>query len=761
MPNFAEIIVDISNPEVDRIFDYAVGEAEGVVPGARVMVPFGPRSIEGYVIGLKETSGLDPKKIKAVISALDPMPVISTEMFALAKFMIRSYRLTMANALRLFIPAQMRGGKIKELKKLYAEVNPEYLSLPTESFIKSSALAQLEVFEYIKAQGEVPVTELNQTFSASALRNLVGRGVIVTTERGVSRRPYEGLEATEKQFELTDEQRRAVATITQGGGELCVNSELESSNIITQSAPPPCVTQPSTFLLHGVTGSGKTEVYMAAISDALRRGKTAIMLVPEIALTPQVLKNFRLRFGENVALLHSKLSAGERFDEWRRLLTGEASVAVGPRSAVFAPLKNVGLIIIDEEHDASYISETNPRYHTAEVAEFRRAYNNCTMILGSATPSVETYFKTRTGEIKLIELPNRVNRKPLPAIETVDMCRELREGNNGMFSRRLLAELRECFKNNNQAMLFINRRGYSSYVICHACGYVAKCTQCDVSLVYHKEDNALKCHYCQARFAPLAACPQCGSPHIRQGFIGTERVAEQLIKLFPDKTVLRMDNDTTRGHGAHADILEQFARREADVLVGTQMIAKGHDFPHVTLVGIIDADLSLYFADYRSIERTFQLITQVSGRAGRDEIAGKVILQTYTPRHYVYKYAVNNDYKAFFEKECNLREVTKYPPFSRIVRVLVSGEAEELVSDTLKRIFLDVTLLSKAHPGCFAYLSAMRSPVKRIQNKFRMQILTRIVDKQDEITSAIFDIAELHRNPKILCFVEQNPNNLS
>ena len=730
---FAEVIVDISNSEVDRIFDYSVGSS-GAQVGSRVKVPFGNRTIEGYVIDLKETSDLDSAKIKEITETIDPEPVIGEEMLSLMRFMADKYNLRLVDVLRLFIPSQMRGGRVKELTKQYARLNPEYDNIPTEEFIRPSAKSQTEIYEHLKAVGKDSTTEINKNFSAAALRNLTMRGIVLIENAEVLRTPYKSLGGSDKSVVLTESQTAAVEAIC-GGSD--------------------------TYLLHGVTGSGKTEVYMACISRMLALGKTAVMLVPEISLTPQVLKNFRLRFGENVALLHSALSAGERFDEWRRLLKGEAKVCVGARSAIFAPLKNLGVIIVDEEHDSSYVSESNPRYSALAVAEFRRKYNGCSLVLGSATPSIESYYAAKKGEYKLLELPERINKRALPQISVVNMCAELYDGNNSLFSRKLEAELHECMDGGNQAIIFINRRGYSSFMMCRSCGYVAKCSDCDVSLVYHREENVLKCHYCGNRYTALDVCPECKSPHIKQGYVGTERVKEQLEKMFPNKTVLRMDNDTTRGKDAHTEILSSFARREADILVGTQMIAKGHDFPDVTLVGIVDADMSLHFSDYRAAERTFQLITQVSGRAGRDKKPGRVVLQTYTPNNYVYKYAVNNDYKSFFEKECNLREVTKYPPFSTVVRVLVSSVNENDAMDALKNIFDRVKPLAEDNKSAFAYLGAMRSPLKRIQNKFRVQILARITENADEYIKEIYKIVNAADNQKISCFVEINPANLS
>lgn len=731
----AEVIVDISNSEVDRVFDYKIDEHSSATVGSRVLIPFGTKTLEGYVISVKENSEYDPSKIKNIIETLDKTPVISAEMLKLMEYMTQKYHLRKVDVLRLFIPSQLRGGRVKELVKDYASISSEYLNADPATFIRKGATAQEELFEYLREVGEESVTFLNSNFSASSLRNFVARGIVKVRQVEVFREPYkDSVAEIEKKISLTDAQQRVVNEISKSSGQ--------------------------TYLLHGVTGSGKTEVYMRLISKALAENKNAIMLVPEISLTPQVLKLFRSRFGDRVALLHSGLSVGERFDEWRRLLNGQAQVAVGARSAVFAPINNVGVIIIDEEHDSSYVSESNPRYVTSDVASFRAKYNGCNLVLGSATPSIDTYYKSEIGEYKLLELKERVNKKPLPRIEVVNMCNEFYAGNNGLFSRLLENKLRNCVESGNQAIVFLNRRGYSSYMMCRSCGYLAKCNDCDVSLVYHKEDNLLKCHYCGNRYTALKECPECKSKYIKQGYVGTQQVVEKLQQMFPNETILRMDNDTTQNKDALVKILDSFAKKKASILVGTQMIAKGHDFPDVTLVGIVDADMSLHFSDYRSHERTYQLITQVSGRAGRESKTGEVVLQTYTPNQYVYRYAINGDYKGFYEKECNLREVTNYPPFTRILRILVSSSDEEIAIKTLKDIFDDVSVVVKENTNDVLYFSAMKSPVKRIQTKYRMQILMRIKDNQEEITSKVYDIVDKYHVPKASVFVEINPNNL-
>ncbi len=733
----AEVIVDISNSEVDKVFDYLVDEHSEACEGSRVLVSFGKMQVEGYIIALKESSSCPIEKLKPILSVLDDYPVINDELLKVVKFMVKRYHLRTVDVLRLCLPSQMRQGKIKELVKKYAYVAEEYKNLDTSRFIRSSAKAQLELFEFLMDNNEgISVTELNKNFSAAALRNLNARGIIEIRERETLRTPYEDntYEKT-KDFILTEEQQYALDKII-----ACENQ---------------------TVLLHGVTGSGKTEVYMRSIAHALSKGKTAIMLVPEISLTPQVLKNFRIRFGDKVAILHSGLSAGERFDEWRRLLSGDAKVAIGARSAIFAPLKNLGIIIIDEEHDSSYVSESNPRYVTSEVAEFRARLDGCNLILGSATPSIESYYSAKQGAYKLIEMKKRANNKQLPQITIVDMCREVYDGNNGLLSSLLSEKLDECVKNGNQAIVFINRRGYSSYMMCRSCGYVAKCSDCDVSLVYHKDENVLKCHYCGNRYAVLDICPNCKSESIKRGYVGTQQVVELLQARYPNVGILRMDNDTTQKKDSHLQILADFRAKKAQILVGTQMIAKGHDFPDVTLVGIVDADMSLHFSDFRATERTYQLITQVAGRAGRDKKSGEVILQTYSPNHYVYRYAIKNDYVGFFEKECNLREVTKYPPFAKIVRILVSSEDEGRASETLKGIFNDLSEIFKTKRKSIAYFSAMKSPVKKISSRFRVQILMRVVNEFDDIIDIVYNTIDRYVIPQVGIFVEINPNNLS
>ena len=723
---FAEIIIDQDSRALDKVFEYKIPEGLNIESGDRVYVPFGNRILQGYVINIKSECDYDKSKIKSLTSKIDEQRAIKTEMLSLMKFMAEKYHLTLASILRLFLPAEMREGKVKELFETFYVINEK-----SNKNLSKSAKKQAEIINYLNLNKKESSANLAKMFGMSAVKALFEKGIIDKEKVEKRRQPFVILEK-DKKVKLNNCQKNALEKIKEN----------------------------KTYLLHGVTGSGKTEVYMNLIERALEEGKNAIMLVPEISLTPQIMSNFKSRFGDLVALLHSGLSAGERFDEWKRLYSGEARIAIGARSAIYAPIENLGIIIIDEEHEQSYVSESNPRYDTHDVASFRARFNKCPLVFGSATPTVETYEKAIKGEIELIELPVRANGRELPKIQIIDMMNELRAGNSGIFSNQLLAELYNVINNKKQAMIFINRRGYSSFMRCRDCGYIAKCDDCDVSLVYHREDNRLKCHYCGKQFKVLNKCPKCGSDKIKYGAVGTQQIVSKLNEIFPDVKVLRMDNDTTSTKNAHQKILNEFRNSLPGILVGTQMIAKGHDFENVVLVGIVDADQSLYHADYRSTERTFQLITQVSGRAGRSESEGKVILQTYSPRHYVYKFASNYDYKGFFRKEENIRETAQFPPFTRIVRVLFSDHDENYVRELVKICYTEIEKLKEIYGEEIIYLDAMKSPIKRIQDKYRYQIMMRLkLEKADEIEDKVFEI--VNKSSKTSVFFEINPQNLS
>ncbi len=722
----AEVIVDITASETDRIFDYICDE--GTVVGSRVRAPFGGKVLPGFVMRVKENSDYPTDKLKKALPYDDELPAINGECLRLAQKLAERYSVPKALALRLFLPAEMRTGKVREKTRNYAE-----LILPLEECkFSKTAKNQAGAAAYLAETGKTECAYLNAAFAGSVAA-LEKKGYIRITKEQILRDPYKQVVAERADRTLTPDQRRAVDTVEE---------------------------DPRTVqLIHGVTGSGKTEIYLTLIAKCLAEGKSSIFLVPEISLTPQMLAQLRSRFGKNAAILHSGLSAGERFDEWWRLRLGEAKIAIGARSAIFAPLENLGVIIVDEEHDGSYASESAPRYNTFDVAYLRAKYNGCKLVLGSATPSVETYKRAKEGEFSLVRLEKRINRKPLPEIIIADMRREVRRGNNSVFSGVLREELNGCLQAGKQAILFLNRRGYSQTVICKECGYVAKCESCDVSLTYHREERCLKCHYCGTRYNLLSACPECGSVKLTYAGTGTQRIVYELEKLYPSARILRMDNDTTSGKEGHYKILKAFAEHKADILVGTQMIAKGHDFPEVTLVGILDADMSLHFSDYRSGERTFQLLTQVAGRSGRAEEKGKVVLQTFDPENEVLGFATAYDYEGFYENEISLRAAMEFPPFSKIVRVLVAGEEDKKVLEVFKRTYFALEEIYKANAEKFIFFTKMRAPIKKIQNKERYQVLMRLSDSS--ILPEIYRVCAEEKTRDAILSVEENPANLS
>ncbi len=722
---YASVSVDISNDAVDRVFDY-VALADTKV-GMRVQVPFAGRVVLGYVISLSDTTNFDASKVKSIIKNLDSVPKLKPEILELSFYLAEHFFLRLSDAIKLVLPSCVRLDK-------QSEQYDYKLSLITDidtaiHIIGKRAKNQLSAVSFLNEQGECDFAHMVNLFGRTSINALVEKGIVGKNSIRRLRSP-ESSQLTSQRNVLTPMQLNAVNTITD---------------------------RDETFLLKGVTGSGKTEVYMTIIENALQSNKTAIMLVPEISLTPQMMDRFNSRFPGLIAVLHSGLSEGERYDEWDRIFTGQAKVVLGARSAIFAPIDNVGVIIIDEEHDTSYVSETNPRFITHDVAEFRSRYNHCPLILGSATPSIESFKKAKDGRYHLVELPERINGIPMPNIEVVDMLAELLDGNTTPYSKKLLSKLEQCIANKKQAILFINRRGFASFMMCRECGYRAKCDDCEVSLVYHKEDNELKCHFCGKRYRALTNCPNCNSTNIKYGALGTERVCDDLSKMF-NVPIFRMDNDTTRGKNAHKNILEQFANTTPSILVGTQMIAKGHDYPNVAFVGILDADVSLYNSDYKSNERTFQLVTQVAGRAGRKNGDGSVVLQTYAPKHYVYRFATQYDYQNFYDKEINVRATTKFPPFSNILRILVSSSSDNRAKEVTKKIYDKACGLKEKYGRDIIFLQAMPAPVKRIQTKYRYQILTRFVP-DDKITCDFYSISDIIEKD-VSIFVEINPNNL-
>ena len=738
---YAQVILDLSAEALDRVFSYIVPEGMDVAPGQLVAVPFGPRTVEGFVVSLSEACDVPPGKLKQVICPMRAEPVVQPDLMALAEWMHVRYLCNLVDALRLMLPPEMRGGRIHEKTRRLARLALSGEAL--DAFVDQNRRApkQLEVIEALRG-GDVETAKLN----AAALQGLVKKGAVEVYE-GETRRTPVALTDDRRTVdpEPMPEQAAAVERMTMA---------LESGG--------------GRFLLHGVTGSGKTEVYIRIIRRALELGRTAIVLVPEIALTPQMVAWLHSRFGGDAAVLHSALSAGERFDEWRRIRSGEARVVIGARSAIFAPLENIGVIVVDEEHETTYQSDRRPRYDAREVAWKRAAQHGAVLVLGSATPSISTYMRAMPGvrpenRLELVELRQRVKGRPLPEVEIVDMRGEFERGNRSIFSVRLSVELRRCLDEGHQAMLFINRRGHSTFVSCRACGYVVRCDQCDVTMTWHQAENALRCHYCGRTLPPPKQCPQCGSGYIKYFGAGTQKVQEEVRRLFPDARVLRMDVDTTRQKDAHARILGRFRSGEANVLVGTQMIAKGLDFPNVALVGVVAADLSLNLPDYRSVERTFQLITQVAGRAGRAEVPGRVIVQTYDPDHYGIRLAAAQDYRAFYTRESAYRRQAMYPPFTVIARIVYSGRDADAVKAA--------ALADEARLGAFLdengaradaiQLAATEAPIRQIRGEYRWQLLLKLYFKADMDAveakmQALADAAPVGVRSEL----EVNPNNL-
>lgn len=533
------------------------------------------------------------------------------------------------------------------------------------------------------------------------IKALVKKGLISEKYVEVYRNPYddEDFEQT-KPFPLTEEQKQVITPIL--------------SSITNETYNP--------FLLYGVTGSGKTEVYLQSIAAVLEKGKEAIVLVPEIALTPQMVDRFKGRFGSQVAVLHSALSVGEKYDEWRKILRKEVKVVVGARSAVFAPFENLGIIIIDEEHESSYKQEDNPRYHARDVAVWRGQYHKCPIVLGSATPTLESFARAKKGVYELLTMEKRMNEQALPTVEIVDMREELRDGNRSMFSKALHEKIADRLEKKEQMVLFLNRRGHSTFVMCRDCGYVVQCPHCDISLTYHKMNHRLKCHYCSYEENMPTACPACQSTYIRFFGTGTQKVEEEITKLFPEARVIRMDVDTTSRKGMHEKLLKAFGEEKADILLGTQMIAKGLDFPKVTLVGVLTADTMLHLPDFRASEKTYQLLTQVSGRAGRHELPGEVIIQTYTPEHYSIELAKNQQYDVFFDQEMQMRRTRQYPPYYYVVLVTVSHP------ELLKAVQVTEKIVGHLRSHCSQQtmvLGPVASAIPRIKDRYRYQCMIK------------------------------------
>ncbi|MCY7855287.1 primosomal protein N' [Bacillus sonorensis] len=800
--NFAEVIVDVTTKNMDRPFDYRIPEKwRGMIQkGMRVIVPFGPRKIQGFVINVKETSELNGRTVKDIEEILDLTPVLTEELLELSDWLTEktlSYKIT---ALQAMLPAAMKAKYAKEIKVIGDEPLPEPLksmfsaktalsysevedhrtlkliqrqvqagnlevtykvkqktskkmqrtisALCPKAELKEAldglspqAVKQKAILEYFIEGGEgltVPAKELlDKTGGSSAsLKSLLEKGLLMESEQEVYRDPYQDrmFKKTEP-LPLTEDQAHAYEAIT----------EAVEHN------------RHDVFLLHGVTGSGKTEIYLQSIENVLKAGKEAIVLVPEISLTPQMVHRFKGRFGSQVAVLHSGLSTGEKYDEWRKIHRKEVRLVVGARSAIFAPFENLGMIIIDEEHETSYKQEEMPRYHAKEAAIKRAEYHRCPVVLGSATPTLESFARAKKGVYKLLSLKQRVNSQVMPDVSLVDMREELRSGNRSMFSKALMEELEKTLEKGEQAVLFLNKRGYSSFVMCRDCGYVIQCPHCEISLTYHRFGQRLKCHYCGFETGMPSSCPECRSEHIRYFGTGTQRVEEELTKILPAARVIRMDVDTTSRKGAHEKLLTAFGKGEADILLGTQMIAKGLDFENVTLVGVLSADTMLHIPDFRAAEKTFQLMTQVSGRAGRHEKPGRVIIQTYTPSHYSIQLTKTHDYEAFFQQEMLHRREQAYPPYYYLALITVSHEEVAKTALVTEKIaqYLKANISNDAK-----ILGPVASPIARIKDRYRYQCVIKY-KQENQLTSLLKNIMDHYKRDieqkQLTISIDMNP----
>lgn len=661
---FANIIVDISLEKLDRTFQYRVPEElQGILKeGMQVRIPFGNggRTLTGYVLELTDTCEWDEKKLKPILGLAEKGIRLEGQLIALAAWMRRTYGSTMNQALKTVLPVK-KSVQEKISRKVRLAVTREEAEAALAEMERKHQTARIRI---IKALLEQTVQDMDYAaaqkelgLTAATARKLMELGLIRIESDTIFRNPVRPSEVQAHPFTLYPAQQAIVEDVAAraAAGDL----------------------RPS--LIHGVTGSGKTEVYMELIAAVLEQGKEAVVLIPEIALTFQTVLRFYRRFGDQVSIIHSKLSAGERYDQFERARRGEVKVMIGPRSALFTPFPRLGVIVIDEEHEGSYKSENAPRYHAREAAIERARMCGAFVVLGSATPSVDSYERTKEGLYRLYELPFRVENRAMPETEVVDLREELRMGNRSIFSARLKELMEDRLRKGEQIMLFLNRRGYAGFVSCRACGHVIKCPHCDVSLSLH-HGGRMVCHYCGYQTVQPKKCPSCGSAYIGAFRAGTQQVAEAAAKTFPGARILRMDFDTTRQKGGYERILEAFSKKQADILVGTQMIVKGHDFPGVTLVGALAADLSLYAGDYRAAERTFQLLVQAAGRAGRGTTPGTAVIQTYSPDHYSIETAADQDYKAFFEKEMAFRRMMNYPPAAHLMALYLMSEDEEALN---------------------------------------------------------------------------------
>jgi len=713
---YASVLVEIISKNINKTFTYEIPNNMNVQIGIRVQVPFGKQIVEGFVVDI--TNVKPEYETKEIIKAIDTKPVLNEEMLELGKYISNKTLCTLTNSYQTMLPKALKAKNDVKINKKYVT----YIVINKEVDLKNK---QKEIYDLVKEKGKVLKSILSE-ISASSLKTLLKNEILKEVKEEVNRLEQEQIREYKK-VTLNEEQQNAV------------------NKILKEKKFKP-------FLLHGVTGSGKTEVYMHTIDEILKDNKEVIVLVPEISLTPQLTSIFRARFNDKIAILHSGLSDGERYDEWRKIEEKKVNIVVGARSAIFAPFTNLGLIIIDEEHSSTYKQENMPAYSAIDIAIKRAKTHNAMIVLGSATPSIESYTRAKVNVYELIEMKSRVN-KQLPTINIVDMKDEIKLGNR-ILSSKLKEKIKERLENKEQVIILLNRRGYVTTLTCHNCGETIKCPNCDIPLVNHKVQNKLKCHYCNYEKIVIDTCPKCKTKNLRSFGFGTEKLEELINLTFGDAKVIRMDVDTTTKKGAHAKIIKDFENHEYDILIGTQMIAKGLDFKDVTLVGVINGDASLNLPDYKSAERTYQLLNQVAGRSGRSTKKGEVVIQVFNPDHYSIRYASLNDYKSFYETEMSIRKKLNYPPFSDILVVRIQDKSLDVCLNEGEKI---VKYLKEEKD--ITVLGPTPALIPKINNIYNVQIIVKYKEYKKVIDRVKY-IYELYRKSKIKLEVEFNPNRL-
>ena len=745
----AEVIINSTVKTLNRVFDYNIPDylENRIYIGSRVLVPFGKggKLVQGFVVSIKEKSEYEIKNIEKLQDE-----ELSDQNIEFARWMSKRYFCNISDCIKLMLPpgtVNKNNNTVKEknVNVIYLNKNIDDIKYEIENKIIKSEKHKRALNFLINNEG-VTLQELEDfaDITRTVIKTLEKNGYVEIVEKQIDRNPFKNrnIERTTK-LRLNEEQKKAYDK---------VNNAIENNEY-------------KEYLLYGVTGSGKTEVYLQLIEKVINEDKSAIVLVPEISLTPQMIERFIARFGEDtISVLHSKLSIGERYDSWQNIKNGKSKIIIGARSAIFAPVQNLGIIIIDEEHDSSYKSEMNPRYNAKEIANKIAKQNNVPLLLGSATPDVSTFYKATIGDIELLKLTKRANESSLPDIKIVDLRQELANGNKSMLSMELYNSIKENIKNKKQTILFLNRRGFSTFVMCRDCGYTLKCKNCNISLTYHKKEEKMKCHYCGHQEEVEKICPNCGSKRIKYFGTGTQKLEQEINKIFPEASTIRMDIDTVTKKNSHEEILNKFKNESIDILIGTQMIVKGHHFPNVTLVGIIAADSSLNIDDYRAEERTFDIIVQVAGRAGREQNKGKVIVQTYNTDNYSIKCAKEQNYDMFFNSEIKIRKQLKYPPFCDIIMIGVTGSKEDDVQKTANNIFEYIKeKFDKINTENINIIKPLPAPIDKIKNRYRWRIIIKveITDQIIEILNEVLsEFYNKNKNSKSRVIVDINPMNM-